>query len=83
MTLPTPSISSAGTTSSPIARNDTYNLYLAYHEGQGGHSRGSHFKKQWLLKVARKVQNRANSYQAQLQVCEQELQEEGWFFGWF
>ena len=66
-----------------IARHDTYNLYLAYHEGQGGHSRGSHNKKPWLLKVARKVQDRANTYQHQLQVCEQELQEEGWFFGWF
>ena len=66
-----------------IARNDTYNLYLAYHEGQGGHSRGTHHNKQWLLKVARKVQNRANSYQTQLNVCQEKLQDDGWFFGWF
>ncbi len=66
-----------------IARNDTYNLYLAYHEGQGGHSRGTHHGKQWLLKVARKVQNRADSYRVQLNVCEEKLQDDGWFFGWF
>jgi hypothetical protein len=66
-----------------IARQDTYNLYLAYHEGQGGHSRGTYKKKAWLMKVARKVQSRANTYQGQLAGCEEELKDQGWFFGWF
>lgn len=66
-----------------IARQDTYNLYLAYHEGQGGHSRGSYNKKPWLMKVARKVERRANSYQSQLVGCEEKLKDRGWFSGWF
>ncbi len=43
--------------------------YLNYHEGQGGFSRGSHLKKQWLLNVAAKVDARAKRYGAQLQKC--------------
>jgi hypothetical protein len=66
-----------------IAKNDTYRLYLAYHEGHGGYSRASYRKKQWLMDVARKVQRRANSYQSQLTGCEEELKDGGWFFGWF
>ena len=66
-----------------IARDDTYRLYLAYHEGHGGFSRGSFNKKPWLIEVARKVQRRANTYQVQLQVCEEKLKDRGWFSGWF
>jgi hypothetical protein len=66
-----------------IAKNDTYSLYLAYHEGHGGYSRGSYRKKKWLMGVARKVQRRADSFQSQLQGCEEELKDDGWFFGWF
>lgn len=66
-----------------IGRNDTYALYLAYHEGHGGYSRGSYRKKSWLINVARKVQRRADSYQVQLQVCEERLQDRGWFSNWF
>lgn len=66
-----------------IARQDTYNLYLAFHEGQGGFSRGSYRSKQWLMEVARKVQNRAGSYAIQLQGCEDTLKEGGWFADWF
>jgi hypothetical protein len=66
-----------------IAKNDTYRLYLAYHEGHGGYSRASYRKKQWLMDVARKVQRRADSYQSQLTGCEEELKDGGWFFGWF
>ena len=39
-----------------IAKDDTYNQYLAYHEGQGGFRRKTYLKKGWLMKVARKVQ---------------------------
>jgi hypothetical protein len=68
---------------SGISRKDTYRLYLAYHEGHGGYNRGTYRKKQWLMDVARKVQRRANSYQQQLVGCEEELESDGWFFGWF
>ena len=66
-----------------IALNDTYNLYLAYHEGHGGYSRASYRKKSWLPDVARKVQRQANTYQGQLQGCEEELKDKGWFSDWF
>jgi len=68
---------------SGIAKTDTYRLYLAYHEGHGGYNRGSYRNKQWLIDVAKKVNRRANSYQSQLNGCEESLQDDGWFFGLF
>jgi len=68
---------------SGISRSDTYRLYLAYHEGQGGYNRGTYRSKQWLIDVARKVERRAGSYQSQLARCEESFQDDGWFFGWF
>ncbi len=67
---------------SGIARNDAYRLYLAYHEGHGGYNRGTYRKKKWLMDVARKVERKANTYQQQLNGCEEDLKS-GWFFGWF
>lgn len=52
-----------------IKRTDAYNLYLAYHEGQGGYSRKTYRHKKWLLHVAQKVKNRALLYQKQLKRC--------------
>ncbi len=52
-----------------IGLTDAYNQYLAYHEGQGGYSRGTYRGKDWLLNVARQVQNRANLYATQLPDC--------------
>lgn len=66
-----------------ISRSDVYRLYLAYHEGHGGFSRGSFNKKPWLTEVARKVERRAATYQRQLNACEQDLKKQGWFSGWF
>lgn len=60
-----------------IARNDTYRLYLAYHEGQGGYARGTYKGKKWLLDVARKVDGRAKTYSSQLARCRDDL--DGWF----
>jgi len=68
---------------SGIARNDAYHLYLAYHEGHGGYNRGSYRSKAWLRKVAGKVNSRASRYTSQLAACEEELQDDGWFFGLF
>lgn len=52
-----------------IAYNDAYNLYLAYHEGNGGYNRKTYLKKPWLLKVAKKVARKANKYKKQLKNC--------------
>ncbi|MFV8817422.1 transglycosylase SLT domain-containing protein [Haliea sp. E17] len=68
---------------SGISPNNTYGLYLAYHEGHGGYNRGTWKSKQWLQNVARKVERRAGSYQSQLAGCEEDLKDKGWFFGWF
>ena len=39
---------------SQIKKTDAYNLYLAYHEGQGGFQKGSYQSKPWLMTVAKK-----------------------------
>lgn len=63
-----------------IAMNDTYQLYLAYHEGHGGFSRGTYRNKSWLINVARKVDKLAASYNKQLLACEGEFERSGWWF---
>ena len=60
-----------------VALNDSYNLYLAYHEGHGGYKKGTYRNKQWLKTVASKVASRAQSYQKQLQGCEKRMRR-GW-----
>ena len=62
-----------------VSKWDAYHQYLAYHEGHGGYQRRSYKKKGWLLKVARKVDNRSKTYQAQLQACADDLDEGGWW----
>ncbi|WP_082087189.1 transglycosylase SLT domain-containing protein [Teredinibacter purpureus] len=66
-------------TSAGIRANDTYRLYLAYHEGHGGYKRGTYKKKAWLTAVARKVDKRAKMYQAQLNKCEDRLDSSWWW----
>ena len=68
---------------SGIRRDDAYRLYLAYHEGHGGYNRGTYRSKSWLTGVARKVDNRAGTYGKRLRTCEEDLADDGWFFGWF
>ncbi len=63
-----------------IPRDDTYKQYLAYHEGHGGYRRKTYQKKPWLMRVARKVEHRADQYRLQLARCEDEL-DKGW--GWW
>lgn len=65
-----------------ISKWDTYNQYLAYHEGRGGYKRKTFEKKGWLKPVARKVEQRAGKYGAQLENCKAKLDDEidGWFF---
>ena len=53
-----------------INKSDAYNLYLAYHEGQGGFAKKTYRKKEWLKNVARKVAKRSTLYHSQLAKCE-------------
>jgi len=62
-----------------IKKSDTYHLYLAYHEGQGGFKNRSFKKKKWLKDVAHTVSRRANVYTEQLKKCEKKLNRG--FFG--
>lgn len=52
-----------------ISKSDARSQYLAYHEGRGGYSRGSHRSKSWLMSVANRVGERAVVYDAQLASC--------------
>jgi len=64
-----------------IPKVDAYRQYLNYHEGQGGYARGTYKKKAWLMDVARKVDQRAKRYAAQLQQCGPTLERKRrWFF---
>ena len=60
-----------------ISKWDTYNQYLAYHEGHGGWQRKTYKSKPWLMKVARKVDGYAKTYGAQLKGCRDRL-DKGW-----
>nr|WP_010133668.1 membrane protein [Microbulbifer agarilyticus] len=66
-----------------IRANDTYHLYLAYHEGQGGFNRRTFRNKQWLKNVAQKVSARSQTYQRQLNSCEASLKKRKKFLGLF
>ncbi|MEA3292826.1 MAG: transglycosylase SLT domain-containing protein [Pseudomonadota bacterium] len=52
-----------------IPKTDAYNLYLAYHEGQGGYARGTYRRKEWLQSAAKRVAQRAQMYADQLMRC--------------
>lgn len=52
-----------------IRPDDTYSLYLAYHEGIGGYMQRSYLRKPWLIQVAKKVRVRAQIYRYQLMHC--------------
>lgn len=56
-----------------ISKWDTFNQYLAYHEGQGGFSRRSYASKDWLIRIARKVDGWARNYGGQLRTCRARL----------
>ncbi|MFK4823355.1 transglycosylase SLT domain-containing protein [Paenochrobactrum sp. BZR 588] len=52
-----------------IARNDAYNLYLAYHSGHGGYSRGVWRKSAVAKNGAKRTADMAKRYQVQLRSC--------------
>lgn len=64
-----------------VSKSDAYNQYLNYHEGWTGFKKKSYKKKKWLLKIAQKVEKRAQRYQTQYKECQQELMiKDSWFF---
>ncbi len=63
-----------------ISKWDAYNQYLAYHEGHGGWKRQSYLNKNWLIKVARKVDKNAKTYGQQLSQCRKSLKSSWWPF---
>ena len=65
-----------------IRRDDAYNLYLAYHEGNGGFRNRSYEGKAWLLTAANNVQANASRYSDQLRTCERRLNR-NWFMRLF
>jgi hypothetical protein len=56
-------------------RTDARSLYLAYHEGYGGFKKKTYRKKQWLIKVADRVQARSTKYQQQYWGCAKDLEK--------
>ena len=52
-----------------IARNDPYNLYLAYYFGWSAYKRGDWRSNSGMQNYARDTANMANTYAAQLQSC--------------
>lgn len=52
-----------------LGRGDAASLYLAYHEGPGGYSRGSHLGKPGVLRSAGRVSARAGRFASQLEAC--------------
>ena len=64
---------------SGIGLQDSYNLYLAYHEGHGGYNRATYRQKNWLLNTARKVEGRAQQYEYQLRNCEERFKGSWWW----
>ncbi len=56
-----------------VSLHNAEHLYLAYHEGQGGYSRGSYRNKPQVQAAARQVAQRAARYESQLASCESEF----------
>ena len=61
-------------------KTDARSLYLAYHEGYTGFKKKTYRKKQWLIKVADRVQERSSKYQKQYWGCSKELKRKRFFF---
>ena len=53
-----------------VQKNDTKNLYLAFHEGPAGFKRGTYKGKTWLINYAERVENQAEIYDNQLARCQ-------------
>jgi len=58
-----------------ISKWDTYNQYLAYHEGHGGWKSETYKRKPWLMKIARRVDSNARTYGEQVRGCKDRLEK--------
>tara|TARA_B100001248_G_C27260873_1_gene398375 strand:+ start:217 stop:822 length:606 start_codon:yes stop_codon:yes gene_type:complete len=56
-------------------KQDARSLYLAYHEGYSGFKEKTYRRKQWLIKVADRVQVKSQIYQQQYWSCAKELKK--------
>lgn len=63
-----------------ISKWDPYNQYLAYHEGQTGWLKKSYRYNGKLKNIARTVDYRARQWGAQLDRCEDDLDDGWWIF---
>ncbi len=64
-----------------IAKNDSYNLYLAYYVGPTGYARGVWKQQPAVQNYARRVVEREQRYRKQLIGCEKKLKRSRrWFF---
>lgn len=59
-----------------VRLDDTYNLYLAYHEGQKGYQLATYRGKTWLKNTASAVAQRAATYKRQLDGCKSNFKAE-------
>ena len=62
-----------------IDKKDSFNQYLAYHEGHNGWNKKTFQSKEWLIEVAKKVESNAIKYNLQLNECENKLNKKGLF----
>lgn len=56
-----------------IPVTNAYALYLAYHEGIGGYTRGVYKNQPYLMTIARRVQHQADLYHTQILQCQHSL----------
>lgn len=56
-----------------ISVTNAYALYLAYHEGIGGYTRGVYKNQQWLITIAKRVQHQSDLYHKQILQCQHSL----------
>ena len=62
-----------------ISQTNIEHLYLAYHEGVGGFQRGTFKSKRWLMGVAKRVDQKARSYDNQLASCRDKFDSGSWW----
>ena len=60
-----------------VSKWNAQQQYLNYHEGWSGFRKKTYRSKDWLVKVARKVETRSKKYSEQLKGCEKKLKR-GW-----
>lgn len=57
-----------------ISSKNVYALYLAYHEGLGGYKHHSYQGKPSIVKLAKRVDHKADLYQSQLLACQDAIE---------